>query len=119
MKTSLSLAVFSILFAISATSIAEPNKSHIAVLAASCAACHGTQGNSVNITPSLAGLSADYFTTQMLGFKDGSRKSTVMHRHAKGLTPEEIDALAIYFSQQKRGSSSRLKPETLKAHHGN
>ena len=75
---------------------------HIQTLAASCAACHGSQGNSVGGTTVLAGLDASHFTLQMMAFRNGSRSSTVMHRHAKGLTVEEINDLAVYFSQQKR-----------------
>ena len=90
---------------------------HIRTLAASCAACHGTLGNSSNATPSLAGLEAGYFITQMHGFKDGSRHATVMHHHAKGLNAEEINQLAVYFSQQKRVANIDPKPQTLKTHH--
>jgi cytochrome c553 len=75
---------------------------HIQTLAASCAACHGSQGNSVGGTSVLAGLDVSHFVLQMMAFKNGSRSSTVMHRHAKGLTVEEINDLAVYFAQQKR-----------------
>lgn len=92
---------------------------HIRTLAASCAACHGSQGNSTGITPTLAGLDAGYFTAQMLAFKDGSRPATVMHHHAKGLNVEEINALASYFAQQKRVSANPPPAQTLKADHVN
>lgn len=71
-------------------------------LAASCAACHGPQGNSLGITPTLAALNTEYFIQRMQGFKNGSISSTVMHHHAKGLTDEEITALASYFASQPR-----------------
>jgi cytochrome subunit of sulfide dehydrogenase len=71
-------------------------------LAASCAACHGPQGNSLGITPTLAALNTEYFIQRMQGFKNGSISSTVMHHHAKGLTDEEITALAGYFAKQPR-----------------
>ncbi len=93
------------------------NTFHIRTLAASCAACHGTQGNSTGITPTLAGVDARYFTAQMLAFKDGSRPATVMHHHAKGINVAEINFLANYFSQQKRISSQPPKTQTLKANH--
>ena len=96
---------------------------HIRQLAASCAACHGTQGNSVTAhgddgaNAVLAGMAPAEFTEKMLGFKDGSRKATVMHHHAKGLTLDEINQLAVHFSQQKRVVTTALKPQTLKADH--
>lgn len=90
---------------------------HIRTIASSCAACHGTQGNSTGITPSLAALDDGYFITQMLAFKDGSRPATVMHHHAKGLNVDEINLLAHYFASQKRITSTPPKPEKLKATH--
>ena len=90
---------------------------HIRTLAASCAACHGTQGNSTGITPSLAGLDSAYFKTQMLAFKNGGRDSTVMHHHAKGLNEDEINQLAAYFAMQKPVAHARLKTQPLNAHH--
>ena len=99
---------------------------HIRALAASCAACHGTLGNAVvNYNRSntdednavLAGIDVEEFKTKLLGFRDGSRKSTVMHHHAKGLSLDEINQLAVHFSQQKHIVSPPFKPQTLKAEH--
>jgi cytochrome c553 len=98
---------------------ADANTFHIRTLAASCAACHGSNGNSTGITPTLAGLDGGYFTTQMLAFKDGSRPATVMHQHAKGLNTDEINLLADYFAHQKRITSNPPKSQNLKAGHDN
>lgn len=95
----------------------QHQKIHTRTLAASCAACHGTQGNSHSITPVLAGLDAGYFSTQMQAFKNKSRSSTVMHHHAAGLTDDEVEQLAQYFSQQKRVSTPGPTPQTLKGNH--
>jgi cytochrome c553 len=83
---------------------------HIRTLAASCAACHGTNGRAVNGGALLAGLDKTYFIAQMLAFKSGERKSTVMHHHAKGLNADEIETLATYFSAQTSSHSSVLQP---------
>jgi len=41
-------------------------------LAATCFACHGTDGRSVNgVPPSLAGQNRDYLLKQMQEFRDG------------------------------------------------
>jgi cytochrome c553 len=87
--------------------------SHIRVLAASCAACHGANGNSVSGTPVLAGLDKSHFLLQMQAFRSGERSATVMHRHAKGLTVGEIEQLATYFSQQKRVTAVLPNNQTL------
>ncbi len=82
-------------------------ESHIQTLAASCAACHGALGNPVKNAENqskviqLAGIHSDRFIQQMQDFKSGARASTVMHHHAKGLTNEEVSALALFFSKQK------------------
>lgn len=86
---------------------------HIRSLAGSCAACHGTNGNSVAGMAMLAGIDAKYFSTQMLAFKTGARTATVMHRHAVGLTENEIEALAQYFSSQMIKPSAVLRPVKL------
>lgn len=96
--------------------IAQENV-HIRTLAASCAACHGTNGNSASTLPVLAGLNATYFAAQINAFKNGERKGTVMHHHAKGLHADEIDLLALHFSAQKRVSAPALKTQTLKTSH--
>ncbi len=86
---------------------------HTRTLAASCAACHGAQGNSAGGTPSLANLNADYFVQRMQGFKSGSVPATVMHQHAKGLQDEEIRVLASYFAAQARTPAATLPKQTF------
>lgn len=72
-------------------------------LAANCAACHGTNGNSAGgAVGGLAGLDKDYFANQMKLFKEGKREATLMHQIAKGYSDAEIAALAVYFSAQKK-----------------
>ena len=75
---------------------------HARNISASCAACHGTDGNSVGGTPVLAGLDKTYFIKQMQEFKSGVRPATVMHQHAKGYTDEEFALMADFFAAQKR-----------------
>jgi sulfide dehydrogenase cytochrome subunit len=70
-----------------------------------------------DVNGTLAGMTPADFIEKMLGFKDGSRKATVMHHHAKGLSVEEIKRLSVHFSQQKRIEVTPLKSQTLKADH--
>jgi cytochrome c553 len=69
--------------------------------AASCAACHGTDGRSEGGMPPLAGRNADELYTMMLAFKNGSRPATVMHQHAKGYSEDELKRITEYFSKVK------------------
>jgi cytochrome c553 len=115
------LMVFVGFFVLTANAFADENAvatPHIQTLAASCAACHGSQGNSVGGTSVLAGLDASHFVLQMIAYRDGSRIATVMHRHAKGLTVEEINDLAVYFAQQKRITAFIPPNQRLAKQHG-
>ncbi|TNJ37646.1 c-type cytochrome [Prosthecochloris vibrioformis] len=67
------------------------------ILALSCASCHGTDGKSVGIMPGFYGKSQVYLENALKQFKNGERYSTVMERHAKGYTDEEITLIAEYF----------------------
>lgn len=90
---------------------------HIRTLAASCAACHGSNGNALAGNAVLAGMDKSYFINQMLAFKNGDKPATVMHRHAKGLQVDEINELAAYFSAQKKVPAISPAPQRLKANH--
>lgn len=85
------------LFAFPANLYAE-SLSQAATLSITCAGCHGTDGKSSGAIPSIAGKTADYIEKAMLEFRDGKRPSTVMQRHAKGYSDEEIKLIAGYFA---------------------
>lgn len=68
------------------------------MLASSCAACHGTDGNSPGAIPSLKGKSANFITTALKEFKSGASASTMMGRLAKGYSDEEIELIARWFA---------------------
>ncbi|MGZ8262111.1 MAG: c-type cytochrome [Methylotenera sp.] len=92
---------------------------HVRSLAASCAACHGTNGNSTGKAAKLAGMDKGKFVTQMHAFKSGERAATVMHRHAKGLNSQEIDDLAVYFSTQTPRQPASLPSQQLSEKYAN
>lgn len=77
-----------------ATMLADVTRGQI--LASTCFACHGTDGKSPGAIPRLHGYSAEILASQLKGFRDGTRPATVMNRHAKGYTDEEIDLIAEY-----------------------
>lgn len=83
------------LFSATASAMEAPAKS------ASCVGCHGADGNSmVPNFPKLAGQHANYLEKQMKDFRDGFRKDATMAPFAKGLTDEEIKALAAFYAAQ-------------------
>jgi cytochrome c553 len=69
---------------------------------ASCAACHGADGNSVNPEwPKLAGQHEGYIVKQLTYFKDGERVNETMKGMASNLTEQDREDLAAYYSSQK------------------
>ncbi|NPA72128.1 MAG: c-type cytochrome [Gammaproteobacteria bacterium] len=78
------------------------------MLGNTCAGCHGPGGVSHGpATPSIAGMSKDYFVESMDAYAMGDRPSTIMMRIAKGYTEEDIAAMSEYFSKQKFSSASQ------------
>jgi len=72
-----------------------------------CAACHGADGNSPTpVNPSLAGQGAAYVALQLAHFKAGIRANPVMQAMAAPLSPDDMRALGVYFSQQKPKQSA-------------
>lgn len=67
-------------------------------LAQTCVTCHGPEGQSQGAIPSLAGLPAEAMRTALQAFRAETRPSTVMHRFAKGLSEDDMAAVAAYFA---------------------
>lgn len=70
-------------------------------LAATCANCHGTNGNARGDMKPLAGVQADKIIAMMNDFKSGAMPATIMHQIAKGYTDEQIRLVAGYFAAQQ------------------
>ena len=103
MKLKLTLTATA-LMALSGLAQAQFDPLQVRSWAASCAACHGTDGRSAegDTVPSLAGQPKATIVAQMKSFKDGTRQATVMHQLSKGYTDAQIDELATYFAALKR-----------------
>ena len=67
-----------------------------------CAACHGPDGNTPTTPefPKLAGQHYDYLLHSLKAYKSGARKNPIMAPMAQGLSLEEMEGLAAYYSQQ-------------------
>lgn len=69
---------------------------------ASCAACHGADGNSINPEwPKLGGQHAGYIVQQLRYFTDGERDNATMKGMAANLSDEDRADLAAYYASQK------------------
>lgn len=80
-----------------------PSPLQVRSWAATCANCHGTDGRAVpgEANTRLAGMQKDLMLMHLNAFRSGQRPATVMHQLVKGYTPEQLDAIATYFSQQR------------------
>lgn len=79
---------------------------------ATCAACHGADGNSVNPEwPKLAGQHPSYIAKQLANFKEDARVNPSMSPMAKPLSEQDMADLAAYFSSQaaKPGEADQTK----------
>ena len=82
---------------ISAASDGNPVRGQF--IARRCEPCHGIEGfSSKPSTPNLAGLDREYIWKQLDDFRDGKRKSEIMHRMASALSSRDSADLAAYFS---------------------
>jgi cytochrome c553 len=69
---------------------------------ASCAACHGVDGNSVSPQfPKLAGQHEDYMVKQLLYFHSGERVNDTMQGMVAGLSDQDAEDLAAYYASQQ------------------
>ncbi len=92
------------------------------MLANTCVGCHGPNGVSQGpATPTIAGISEEYFNETMQTYRDGSRPSTIMTRIAKGYSDEEIALMGGYFAKQPfvavaQSSDAAMAAEGAKLH---
>lgn len=67
-----------------------------------CAACHGPTGNESTDGqyPRLAGQHPEYLVKALHEYKSGKRLNAVMAGFAGGLSDQDINDLAVFFSKQ-------------------
>jgi cytochrome c553 len=74
-----------------------------------CAACHGADGNSTSPDfPKLGGQYGDYLAKALRDYKSGQRKNPIMAGFAQGLSTQDIENVAAYYSAQP--AVVRFKP---------
>ncbi len=79
------------------TSVSADELSRASMLSYTCAGCHGTDGISPGSIPSIGCKSADVIEKALKEYRSGKRFSTVMGRHVKGYTDQEIQLIAGFF----------------------
>ncbi|MBT9489680.1 MAG: c-type cytochrome [Rubrivivax sp.] len=79
---------------------AGPSPLQVQVWAASCMACHGTDGRAAGAGRAIAGQAADVLLKSLQDYRDGRRPATVMHQHARGYSDAELALIAEHFARQ-------------------
>ena len=93
------IVVAATVVSIGASWAASPDRKAGQHLAANCAACHGSDGMSVDTSiPNLAGQHYVYLVQQLGAFKSGARVSPLMTELARPLSDQQIADLAAYFA---------------------
>jgi cytochrome c553 len=107
MKKLVSLATACILVAAAGNVFAAGSAAAGKAKSASCAACHGVDGNSgAPNFPKLAGLDAGYIAKQLADFKAGARKDPMMSGMAMPLSKKDMADLGAYYASQKRATGT-------------
>ena len=73
-------------------------------LAATCANCHGTNGNARGEMRPLAGMTAPQMLATLADFRSGARAATIMHQIVKGYTDDQLKLIAGYYAAQTPGA---------------
>ncbi len=97
------IVLFGLLFAIAGTqAIAQQGSVEAGqTKSVTCAACHGTDGNSVTPEwPNLAGQHEQYTIQQLGAFRNGQRQDIGMQGFAATLSEQDMADLAAYFAAQ-------------------
>jgi cytochrome c553 len=69
--------------------------------AATCAGCHGANGQGVAPNPPLAGKSEDQLAQAMKDYKSGKRDNAIMKGLVAALSDQDIANLAAYYASLK------------------
>ena len=77
---------------------AEPDA---AMLAGSCANCHGPDGAGAGLIPALRGRPEGELLAQLRAFRSGALPATIMGRLTKGYSDAQLALLAQYFSARR------------------
>ena len=80
---------------------ASPIDFQTTLWAASCMACHGTDGKAEGTGMTIGGRNVDELYNNLVAYKTGKKTGTVMHQHARGYSDEQLKRIAEYFSRIK------------------
>lgn len=102
MKKPVLIAVLGLALGISSQTMAAGDVAAGKSKSAMCAACHGSDGNSLTEAyPKLAGQHESYIAKQLADFKSGARANAIMAPMVAGLSEQDMADLGAYFASKK------------------
>lgn len=90
------------LFGVAATSQAAGDAAAGKAKSASCAGCHGANGEGKGSYPALAGKSEAELSQAMHDYKSGKRNNAMMKGFVSKLSDDDIANLAAYYASLKK-----------------
>lgn len=101
-KLLIAAALFAFAAGAHASNMPKGNAAKGKAESASCAACHGEDGNSKSGEfPKLAGQHADYLYAALTQYKSKQRKNPIMGGFTATLSRQQMADLAAYYASQK------------------
>jgi len=102
MNKTISLVTLAVALAASAPVLAGGSADAGKAKSATCAGCHGVDGNSAAPSfPKLAGQHEDYMYHSLKDYKSGKRKNPIMAGQVASLSDQDMQDLAAFFAKQK------------------
>lgn len=102
MNKTITLLALSLAVAAGAPAWAGGNAEAGKAKSATCAGCHGPDGNSPAPSfPKLAGQHEDYMHQALKDYKSGKRKNPIMSGQVASLSDQDMQDLAAFFAKQK------------------
>ena len=101
------ISVFGLSLALSSSVFAAGDPEKGKAKTAVCAACHGTDGNSINPEfPKIAGQIPGYVADQLAAYQSGKRKSNVMMGMLQNLSEQDMQDIDAYYAQFEQTKAS-------------
>jgi cytochrome c553 len=102
MKRTLLTAAIAALLGVFGTAQAGGDAQAGKTKAATCAGCHGANGEGVKPNPPLAGKPEAQFIQAIKDYKSGKRPNPVMKTFAAQLSDQDVANLAAYYASLKK-----------------
>jgi cytochrome c553 len=100
--STIQILLMSLVLATPAIALAKGNPASGQEKAATCEACHGKDGNSIDPNyPNLGGQHYSYLVKALSDYRSGNRTNAIMASFAANLSNQDIEDLAAWYASQE------------------